>query len=40
MYWLLILNGYESHYLAEFELYYKEHYIITLYIPMHSSYFL
>jgi hypothetical protein len=34
----LILNCYESHYSTEFELYYRDNKIITLYIPIYSSY--
>ena len=37
---LLILNGYESHHLDEFEEYCKEYNIVTLYMPPHSSYIL
>jgi hypothetical protein len=39
-YRLLILDGHESHHSAEFELYCKEHNIITLCMPAHSSYIL
>jgi hypothetical protein len=35
-YQLLILNGHASHKLAEFNLFYKNHQIISLYIPSHS----
>jgi hypothetical protein len=37
---LLILNGHESHHFTIFELYCKEHNIITLCMPSHSSYYL
>jgi len=39
-YRLLILNGHNSHHSEEFETYYQEHNIITLYIPPHSSHLL
>jgi len=39
-YRLLILNGHNSHYSEEFETYYQEHNIITLYIPPYSSHLL
>ena len=39
-YRLLVLDGYKSHYSDEFEEYYKEHNIITLCIPAHSSHLL
>ncbi|ENH70358.1 hypothetical protein FOC1_g10012284, partial [Fusarium oxysporum f. sp. cubense race 1] len=39
-YCLLILNDHESHYLADFERYYKENKIITLYMPAYTSYLL
>jgi len=39
-YWLLILDGYNSHHSEEFETYCQEHNIITLYIPLHSSHLL
>ncbi|ENH67975.1 hypothetical protein FOC1_g10000370, partial [Fusarium oxysporum f. sp. cubense race 1] len=39
-YRLLILNGYESHHLADFERYCKENKIITLYMPAYVSYLL
>jgi hypothetical protein len=37
---LLILDGHESHYSDEFEEYCKEHDIITLCMPPHSSHIL
>ena len=37
---LLVLDGYKSHHLAEFENYYKENNIVTLYMPSYSSYLL
>jgi hypothetical protein len=37
IYRLLILDGHESHHSTEFELYYRDNKIITLYIPTHSS---
>jgi hypothetical protein len=40
VYRLLVLDGHESHHSAEFEVYYKEHNIITLCIPAHSSHIL
>ncbi|KAJ6436060.1 Glycoside hydrolase family 43 protein [Purpureocillium lavendulum] len=39
-YRLLILDGHESHHSTEFELYCKEHNIITLCMPPHSSHIL
>jgi hypothetical protein len=39
-YRLLILDGYESHHSADFERYYKENKIITLYMPAYASYLL
>ena len=39
-YRLLVLNGHESHHLDEFEEYCKEHNIITLCMPAHSSHLL
>ena len=39
-YHLLILNGYKSYHSKEFEEYYKEYNIITLYIPTHLSHLL
>ncbi|KFY29453.1 hypothetical protein V491_00028 [Pseudogymnoascus sp. VKM F-3775] len=39
-YRLLVLDGHESHYSDDFEEYYKEHNIITLYMPAHSSHLL
>jgi hypothetical protein len=39
-YRLLILDGHESHHSAEFELYCKDHNIITLCMPAHSSHIL
>ena len=39
-YQLLILDSYKSYYSTEFELYYQQNNIITLYIPPYSSYFL
>jgi len=36
----LILDGYESYYSTEFELYCQQNNIITLYIPPYSSYLL
>src|SRR4051812_1855043 len=39
-YRLLILNGYESHHSTDFELYCKDHNIITLCMPAHSSHIL
>ncbi|KAJ6437614.1 LOW QUALITY PROTEIN: transposase-like protein [Purpureocillium lavendulum] len=39
-YRLLILDGHESHHSTEFELYCKEHNIITLCMPSHSSHLL
>jgi hypothetical protein len=36
-YWLLILDGHESHHSTEFELYCQQNNIITLYMPPHSS---
>ncbi|PWI64139.1 hypothetical protein PCL_12105 [Purpureocillium lilacinum] len=39
-YRLLILDGHESHHSTEFELYCKEHNIITLCMPSHSSHIL
>jgi hypothetical protein len=40
LYRLLILNGHESHHLADFQIYCEENNIITLYIPPHSSHLL
>ena len=40
VYRLLILDGHESHHSAEFEVYCKEHNIITLCMPAHSSHIL
>lgn len=37
VYRLLILNGHESHHSTQFELYCKEHNILTLSIPSHTS---
>jgi hypothetical protein len=37
---LLIINGYESYYLLEFQEYCKENKIITLYIPLYLSHLL
>ena len=37
-YRLLILDGYKSYYSTNFELQYKENNIITLYMPLYSSY--
>src|SRR5450432_1350821 len=39
-YRLLILDSYSSHVTLEFNLFYKEHSIITLYIPLHSLHLL
>ena len=39
-YRLLILDGYKSYYSTEFELYYQQNNIITLYMPLYSSYLL
>ena len=39
-YRLLVLDGHESHHSAEFEVYCKEHNIITLCMPAHSSHIL
>jgi DDE superfamily endonuclease/helix-turn-helix, Psq domain len=39
-YRLLILDGHESHHSVEFELFYKENNIITLYMPAYVSYIL
>jgi hypothetical protein len=39
-YRLLILDGHESHHLGAFEEYCKEHNIITLCMPAHSSHIL
>jgi hypothetical protein len=39
-YRLLILDGHKSHHSIDFERYYKENKIITLYMPPHSSYLL
>jgi len=36
----LILDGHESHYSTEFELYCQQNNIITLCMPLHSSYLL
>jgi hypothetical protein len=36
-YQLLILDGHTSHESAEFDLFYKNHQIIPLYMPSHSS---
>jgi len=36
----LILDGHESYYSTEFELYCQQNNIITLYMPPHSSYLL
>jgi hypothetical protein len=38
IYQLLILDGHESHHSTKFELYYKENNIVTLCIPLYSSY--
>ena len=35
---MLVLNGYESHVSAEFQKFCKDHAIITLCLPAHSSY--
>ena len=40
IYRMLILNGHESHYSTDFELYCQQHNIITLYMPAHSSHLL
>src|SRR5450432_4589654 len=40
VYWLLILDGHSSHVTPEFDLFAKEHSIITLYMPPHSSHLL
>jgi hypothetical protein len=40
IYRLLILDGYSSYLTPEFDLFYKEHSIITLCIPPHSSHLL
>jgi hypothetical protein len=40
VYRLLVLDGYKSHHSAEFEVYCKEHNIITLCMPAYSSYIL
>ena len=37
---MLILDGYESHHSTDFELYCKEHKIITVCMPAHSSHLL
>ena len=37
-YRLLVLNGYKSYYSTDFELFYKDNNIITLYILAYSSY--
>ncbi|ENH75791.1 hypothetical protein FOC1_g10001176, partial [Fusarium oxysporum f. sp. cubense race 1] len=39
-YYLLILDGHESHLSADFQIYYKVNNIITLCIPPHSSHLL
>jgi hypothetical protein len=36
-YQLLILDGHTSHKSAEFDLFYKNHQIISLYMPSHLS---
>ncbi|ODQ71044.1 hypothetical protein LIPSTDRAFT_332831, partial [Lipomyces starkeyi NRRL Y-11557] len=38
VYRLLILDGHESHHSTDFDLYCKEHNIITVCMPAHSSY--
>jgi hypothetical protein len=40
VYRLLILDRYSSYLTLEFDLFYQEHLIITLCIPLHSSYLL
>ena len=40
IYRLLILNRYGSHVTPKFDLFYKDYYIITLYILLHSLYLL
>ena len=35
---MIVLDGYKSHLSAQFEKFYKEQNIITLYLPAHSSY--
>ena len=37
---LLILDSHKSHYSTAFETYYQNYNIITLYMPIHSSYYL
>ena len=39
-YRMLIINGYKSHMSAEFDEYYKENKIVTVYMPAHSSHIL
>jgi hypothetical protein len=39
-YRLLVLDGYESYVLADFQCYCKENKIVTLYMPVHSSHLL
>ncbi len=39
-YRLLILDGHESYYSPKFKLYCQQNNIITLYMPLHSSYLL
>ena len=36
---MLVLNSYKSHLSTEFQKFYKDHAIITLYLPTHSSHF-
>ena len=38
--WLLILNGYSSHLIAEFDAFCKENVIICLYMPIYASHLL
>ena len=40
VYYLLVLDGHESHHLIDFKGYYKENNIITLYIPIYLLYLL
>ncbi|KAL2019740.1 hypothetical protein VTK56DRAFT_9184 [Thermocarpiscus australiensis] len=40
IYWLLILDGHESHYSVDFEDFCKANDIIPLYLPPHASHFL
>jgi len=37
-YRLLVLDGYESYHSDQFKIYYQECNIVTLYIPLYSSY--